>query len=272
LVGSIFDKNQTVKISKEDIAKWRVLIAVPCYDQSVTESFMMSMLDCSIFHARTGVQFSVTTISDSLISRARNLLVAKFMAMGDYTHLMFIDSDIGFPRDAIVRLLWHDKDVITASYPIKEIDWSKVEKNVKSGMTGKEILPNSVRFVVNPVVSGQKEIEYDKGGVSVYDAGTGFMLIKREAIAWMFSAYPHLKFVDDTGMLSDEENKYAFALFNSFVENERFLSEDYGFCRYWQMSGGKIWTDPTIGLTHVGRLKYSGTMVNQLNELISGGQ
>jgi len=271
-VTNIFDATQTVKITKEDMAKWKVLIAVPCYDQSVTESFMMSLLDSSIFQTRAGIQFSITTISDSLISRARNLLVAKFMAMKEYTHLMFIDADIGFPRDAIIRLLWHNKDIITASYPIKEIDWGKVEASVKAGVTGKDILEKSTRFVVNPIQVGQQEIEHDHGAISVYDAGTGFMLVKREAFEWLFSAYPHLKFVDDTRMLTEEENKYAFALFNSFVENDRFLSEDYGFCRYWQMSGGKIWTDPTIGLTHVGRIKYSGTMVNQLNELIAGGK
>ena len=265
----MFENNQQIQITKEDMAKWKILIAIPCYDQQVTESFMMSLLDSLIFYTRAGLQFSITTISDSLISRARNTLVAKFMAMDNYTHLMFIDSDIGFSREAIVKLLWHDKDVITGSYPIKEINWQKVEESVKNGVPSNRLLENSVRFVVNPVRTNQNEMTVDKGAVSVYDAGTGFMLIKRQVFERMFKEYPHLKFIDDTGALTEEENKYAYALFNSFIENERFLSEDYGFCRYWQDMGGEIWVDPVLSLTHVGRIKFKGTMVNYLNSIIA---
>ncbi len=264
----MFENNETVKITKEDLAKWKVLIAVPCYDQQVTESFMMSLLDSLIFYTRAGVQFSITTLSDSLISRARNILVAKFMGMEGYTHLMFIDSDIGFTRDAMIKMLWHDKDIVTGSYPIKEIDWNKVQSSVQNGVTSDKLLESSLRFVVNPIKTNQQEIELDKGAISVYDAGTGFMLIKRQVFERLMTEYPHLKFIDDTGTLNENENKYAYALFNSFVENERFLSEDYGFCRYWQDIGGKIWTDPTISLTHVGRIKFRGTMVNYLKTIL----
>lgn len=266
----MFENTETVKITKEQLAEWQVLIAIPCYDQTVSEPFMMSLLDSLIFYSRAGLKFSVTTISDSLISRARNTLVAKFMAMEGYTHLMFIDADIGFSRDALIKLLWHNKPVMTASYPIKEIDWEKIAESAKEGVEPSKLLENSIRFVVNPIKTDQQEIKVDKGAVSVYDAGTGFMLIHRDVFTKLFAEHPELKFVDDTGTLNEKENQHAYALFNSFVENGRFLSEDYGFCRYWQGMGGEIWTDPTIGLTHLGRMKYSGTMVKQLNKLVQG--
>lgn len=181
---------------------------------------------------------------------------------------MFIDADLGFSRDSLIKMLWHDKDVVTGSYPIKQLDWEQIGEAARKNVPAEKLLQSGVRFVVNPANVGQTEIEYDKGAVSVFDAGTGFMLIKRGVFEKLFKLHPELKFVDDTGTLSAEENDYAYALFNSFVDNGRFLSEDYGFCRYWQAAGGRIWTDPSISLTHVGRLKYQGSMVEHLNKII----
>jgi hypothetical protein len=108
----------------------------------------------------------------------------------------------------------------------------------------------------------------DKGAISVHDAGTGFMMIKRQAFEKMFEAYPELKYNDDTGSLKGDELNYTYALFNSYVdEGGRFLSEDYGFARYWQKLGGDIWTDPSIELTHLGRLTYTGNMLEYLVQM-----
>ncbi|NCV44673.1 MAG: hypothetical protein EBW15_07770, partial [Actinobacteria bacterium] len=255
----MFENKETIKVGKDQLSQWKVMIAIPCYDQLMTESCMMSLVDATVLHTRAGLQFSVMTMSDSLISRARNILAARFMSLKDYTHLMFIDADLGFPKEALVKMLWHDKDIVTGSYPVKEINWEKVAEAAKAGTEPSKLLEKSLRYVVNPVQTGQTELEYDKGAISVYDAGTGFMLIKRSVFEKLFALHPELKFTDDTGTLKGDENNYAYALFNSFVESGRFLSEDYGFCRYWQAAGGRIWTDPSIALTHVGRSKYHGT-------------
>ena len=76
-----------------------------------------------------------------------------------------------------------------------------------------------------------------------------------------------LKYNDDTGTLTGDERKNSYALFNSYVDEEkRFLSEDYGFCRYWQKLGGEVWVDPSIELMHLGRFEYTGNMVEWLME------
>lgn len=254
-----------IEVTAEQINSWNVFFALPCYDLQVTEPFFMSFLKTAIGFKDVGIKFSVSTLSDSLISRARNQLVAKFMANPAYTHLMFIDVDLGFSPDDIIKMLWHDKEIVTGAYPIKEINWDKVKDNVKKGVDTKSLLEKSVRFVVNPVKAGENKVRVDKGALSVYDAGTGFMLIKREAFLKLFEAYPELHYNDDTGLLQGEERNNSYALFNSFVDDDgsgRFLSEDYGFCRYWQKIGGEIWTDPSIELAHMGRLSYKGRLID----------
>jgi hypothetical protein len=187
------------------------------------------------------------------------------MANKEYTHLMFIDVDLSFNPDDILKMLWHDKEIMTGAYPIKDINWDKVSNAVKNGIESDKLLDSSIRFVVNPVRFADSKIRVDKGAISVHDAGTGFMLIKRSVFEKMFEEYPELQYTDDTGLLNEEERKYGYALFNSYVdEDQRFLSEDYGFCRYWQKMNGDIWTDPSIELTHLGRMKYTGKLIDFL--------
>lgn len=259
-------EEQEIEISSEDINKWHVFFALPCYDQLITEPFFISFIKTSIAFKDIGLKFSVATISDSLINRARNQLVAKFMAREEFTHLMFVDVDLGFNPDDILKMLWHDKDIVTGAYPIKDILWDRVEKNVHKGVETTKLLENSTRFVVNPVSDKEKRVKVQNGAIAVHDAGTGFMLIKREAFERMFEAYPELKYNDDTGNLSEEERKCSYALFNSYIdeENGRFLSEDYGFCRYWQKIDGDIWTDPSVELMHIGRMRFTGRLIDFL--------
>lgn len=229
----------------------------------------MSMVKTSMAFKDYSLKFAMSTVSDSLINRARNNLIAKFIANPEFTHIMFIDADIGWDPTDIIKLLWHDKDIMTASYPIKSINWPAVEKLIQKGTPHSEVMSKSLRYVVNAVKGRKGAVEIDNGAMRIYDAGTGFMLIKREVILSMFDNYPELKFNDDTGSLSAEEKKYTYALFNSYVDDDgRFLSEDYGFCRYWQKMGGSIWVDPTIEMTHIGRMKYTGRMMDFLQRVV----
>lgn len=254
-----------IEITQEQIQSWHPFFALPCYDRQVTEPFFMSFLKSAIGFKDIGLKFSVSTLSDSLISRARNQLVAKFMANKDFTHLVFIDVDLSFKPDDLLKMLWHDKEVMTGAYPIKDINWNKVIKNVQNGVEPNLLLQKSTRFVVNPVRSVDQRVKVDNGAINVHDAGTGFMMIKRSVFEKLFEAHPELKYDDDTGLLNEQERECSYALFNSYVDaDKRFLSEDYGFCRYWQELNGEIWTDPSIEIGHLGRLMYEGNLMEFL--------
>jgi hypothetical protein len=190
------------------------------------------------------------------------------MGNPDFTHFVFIDVDLQFEKEAILKLLWHDKEVITASYPIKEINWDKVKEASLNDVNSNELMEHGTRYVVHLTKPGETQLNIDNGAIECFEAGTGFMMIKREVFEKMFKKYKKLKYTDDTGALKGEEKFYAYALFNSYVdETGRFLSEDYGFCRYWQKMGGKVWVDPTINLTHFGRMRYVGKMMDFLKRI-----
>lgn len=261
-----------IEIDQNELNKWNILLAIPCYDRLISEPTMMSVIKTIMYFRKYNIKFAIATITDSLINRARNNMVAKFMAQEQLTHMMFIDADIGFEPEDVIKLLWHNQEIITAAYPIKSINWDQVKQNVEKGIEPDALLENSVRFVINPIKDkNTNSMSVINGAVEVFDAGTGFMLIKREAILKLIDAYPHLKYIDDTGALNKEEQDWTYAFFNSYIDSnsKRFLSEDYGFCRYWQDIDGKIFADPTITLMHLGRMEYTGSMITYLEKVAS---
>src|ERR1700730_896742 len=59
--------------------------------------------------------------SGSLITRSRNECVARFLG-GSWSHLFFIDADIGFSPISFRRLLCSGYEIAAAAYPFKSDD------------------------------------------------------------------------------------------------------------------------------------------------------
>ena len=92
--------------------KVKILIATPCFGGMLHNGYFQSMMDLSNNFVRLGVPFEVITIgNESLIQRARNGIVAKFMSDDNLTHLMFIDADITFSWLSIIKLLLCKKEL-----------------------------------------------------------------------------------------------------------------------------------------------------------------
>ena len=215
----------------------RIHFCVPCYAGLVNEGFFISMLKFMAAANKLGLNFTVDTmVNESLIPRGRNSLVAKFLAFEPKsTHLMFVDADIGFEPEEILKLMLADKDVAGGLYP-------------------KKALP--IQYVVNKVPNSTKEGE---NLVEVANLGTGFMLIKRQVIETMIRTRPDLHYVDAIG-LDPKFDPYKYALFDTIIDPDtrEYLSEDYFFCKLWRGMGGKIWADLSIKLDHMGYYKFSG--------------
>jgi hypothetical protein len=93
---------------------------------------------------------------------------------------------------------------------------------------------------------------------------TGFMLIKREVIEKMSISYSETKYKDDIGYLNKDEDKYAYALFDTGILEEHYLSEDWLFCERWSKIGGKIHMDVSLLLSHTGTEDYTGSFILSL--------
>ena len=135
----------------------------------LTDQFFLSMFRTSQTLMRNGINFRITTLrNESLVTRARNILTAMFLE-SDCTHLMFIDADIEFSDESVLRALAYDKPIMAAAYP-------------------KKALPIQYAINFKFVDQNTKQIRVENGAVEVLDASTGFFLIKREVIEKMMQS------------------------------------------------------------------------------------
>jgi hypothetical protein len=219
--------------------------------------YLTSILSLQSACIQRGVDLSVDFIgNESLVHRARNILAARFLK-SQATHLLFIDADIGFNPETVFRLLDFDKDVVTAVYPKKFIDWKTVQTYLEKGSPSAERLEQvGVDFNINL----RKTETAQNGFVPVLDSATGFMLIKRDLLQCMSDKYrDELYCVNDILGTSASVPDYV-AVFDCMIdpENRRYLSEDFAFCRRVQQMGGEIWADIASPLGHIGNMLYEG--------------
>lgn len=240
------------------------MVATPCYGGMVHEGYLRGLTGLVAEVAGAGYPINLATvINESLITRARNELVKHFL-MSDCTHLFFIDADICFTPQDVLRLVSHDKDIVVASYPLKGQRWSNL-LGMKEITDVEEVRRKVIDHVVNFKFDSEEDLKSGRvniveGLIEVHEGGTGFMCIKRRVVEEVIKANPDTVYKKEPNFLiGEKDDGVRWAVFDTEIEdNGRYLSEDYLFCRRWQRLGGKIWLDPFIELTHMGTYAFQG--------------
>jgi hypothetical protein len=232
----------------EYLRKCHPLIGIPMYGGICHESVFSSMIKFALYCQQLGMPFSLETlINESLITRGRNSICAKFLENSATTHLMFIDSDIGFEPEHIFKLLLHDKDIIVGLYPKKNLPIDYVVN----------VTPESVNELGHIIIDSNGLIEVSR-------AGTGFMLIKREVFNKHMAAYPQFKFTNNIN-LDTKYDSFMYTFFDCVIsedEQREYLSEDWYFCAKSRALGIKIYADASIRLNHSGTYVFPGDPTN----------
>jgi hypothetical protein len=156
--------------------------------------------------------------NDSLVSRARNNLIAKAMHDKSVTHMIFIDADITWNPVDLLKLILADKNIVGGVYPIKNYEWSKLTepgKNVIQEWIEKKnssqlsvavsdqdfVQHRLMRYNLNYISS---TLEISNNLTKVRHLATGFMMIRRDTIEKMARAFPSTKYTDDVGFLQGD--------------------------------------------------------------------
>ena len=248
-----------------------IFIATPCYGGQIGEPYFRSMMRLAILCNKYNIQYTVSTLAnESLVTRGRNTLNSFFMENTNATHLFFIDADIEFNPEDILRMVAYDKPVVVGAYPKKAINWTSIlgaARNPDMNEDAETIEGHSSNYVVNFEFLQDKDgkptpqVQVQDNLVKLKDAGTGFMCIKKEVIQQMFDNHPETKYVNDINVDMKFE-PFMYALFDCIIDpdSRRYLSEDYTFCRRWQEMGGDVWLDPRTALNHVGHYTFRGNI------------
>lgn len=259
-------------LNQSALADFYPVIMTPSHDGKYFHNYTLSLLNTIHYFATQGWPLQVyLQRGESLITRARNNCVASFLQHSEWTHLFWIDSDIGFSLEAFERLLLADRDITAGIYPLKKESWPS--EGLAQGTTQTDFERCHTRYTINTSPQeGENDItlRVDADGfMEVDEAPTGFMCIKREVFDKMVAAYPDLQYISDSDYSS--ENGFHYRFFDCFVDpkSQRYLSEDYAFCRLWQKIGGKIHVDVQSNLTHQGTKVYTGSFADSLQANIA---
>jgi hypothetical protein len=261
-----------------------VHILTPCFGAICYVNYVHCLITTMETFRKYNIGISVDFCkNDSLVSRARNNLVARAMNNPKMTHIMFIDNDITWDPIDIIKLLLSKKQLVGGIYPLKHYNWDFLindKKNPTSNNITKDWINNKNNSQFKDLISDDNMLQHkmlsynvnyltntinvENNLTNVKHLATGFMMIQRNVFDSLFKAFPSTKYTDDVSFLRPEENKYAYALFDCGVEDDHYYSEDWMFCHRWTKLGGAVYIDVTINLTHTGIEDYKGSLIASL--------
>lgn len=256
-----------------------VVIMTPCYGSMCYVNYMFCLINTITLFRELNIKYAIEICrNDSLVSRARNNLIAKAMHKKDATHFLFIDADITWEPTDVLKLIVSDKSLVGGVYPLKKYNWNNLLVNPRNPMDKnplQSILERKNNSQISQLYSSADMIQHNllnyninyltnnlqihNNLAQVKHIATGFMMIQRNTIEKMMQAFPSTKYTDDVGFLQGDENKHAYALFDCGVEEGHYFSEDWLFCDRWMKMGGSVYIDVSINLKHTGIEDYNGS-------------
>jgi hypothetical protein len=228
-----------------DLAGKKVMIGLPAYDHKVGLKMAVSLMQLAQKVLEHGIHIQVSSICGcSVVSRARNLIAYEFL-QSDCDHLMFIDSDMTFSPDSVIRLLaWNQsKAIVGGAYQAR-----KEGKVYILSLDGGE----GVNGTEGTVSMDQM------GNVKAHRIATGFMMIQRKVFEQMRDAHPEWAHKDTNS------DKILHAYFDFKTTPQGYIGEDFLFCDRARELGFDIWIDPTIKLGHMGVHEYLSDFGNDI--------
>jgi hypothetical protein len=222
-------------------SKARILIATPSHREAVAVNYFISVLNATSSLFWKGIDLDTyVKMGDPILHLARSCLVAEFLSRPACTHLLFVDDDVGFQYEQIIRMVEFDQDFVGAILPMRR--------------------EAPGHFWLEGGLFADQEPEIRGAFISAAWAPTAFLLLKRSVITTMIEAYPDLAYFGRPNAETGEK-PVRYDLFQPMRNPAGFmLEEDLSFCARWRAIGGRIWLDGEGILTHsIRSLKYCTT-------------
>jgi hypothetical protein len=209
-----------------------VLICVPSYGGIVSDKTAVSLFNLGKTLVRNSIDHALLSLSNqSLITRGRSKMANFFLNNTEYEYLFFLDSDIGFDPNDVLKLLSHKKELVSGAYPMKSIP---LEWNFSLSENGKR----------------------ENDLVAIDRIGIGFTLIHRKVFESIIEKYGNeLKFIPGqtkTEVITSRELNNSYHFFSELKYQNTYLPEDLSFFERAKNCGFQPWMDVSINLSHVG--------------------
>lgn len=209
-----------------------ILIALPCYGGMVSDKTAKGLFNLGKELRTNGIDHGLITLAnESLVTKARSRISNFFLNNTNYESVMFIDADIGFEPNDVLKLISHKRDIVCGAYPMKGIPL-KYNYNISQPPVAEDNL------------------------IKIENIGFGFAMIHRRVFETIRENYPELKYTPSLGHsnypITEAEYHNSYHFFNEMKKGDSFLPEDFSFFERATDVGFTVWLDTTIKLSHVG--------------------
>ena len=230
-----------------------LVIGTPMYGGMCTSEYTLSLLNLSESANKSDVKLTTIFLgNESLIQRGRNTIAHHFMNLPDATHLLFIDADIKFRTEDIVKMIAADKSLIVGPVALKGYNWDEIRQAAVNGED--EINRTGGVFNINKL-PGIDMVD-ENTPFEVEHGGNAFMMIRRDVFETL---KPHTPIYTNGGRsLPDGVEIYDYFRVEINKDTNHLLSEDYFLCHSYRQLGGKVWCAPWVETGHFGSHLFNG--------------
>ena len=228
-------------------------IGTPMHGGLCNSEYTQSLLNLSESANKSDVKLTTIFLgNESLIQRGRNTIAHHFMNLPDATHLLFIDADIKFRTEDIVKMIAADKSLIVGPVALKGYNWDEIRQAAVNGeddigRTGGVFNINKLPGI--DMVDENTPFEIEHGG-------NAFMMIRRDVFETL---KPHTPIYTNGGRsLPDGVEIYDYFRVEINKDTNHLLSEDYFLCHSYRQLGGKVWCAPWVETGHFGSHLFNG--------------
>jgi hypothetical protein len=241
-----------------------ILIATPAFEGNVKTGYVKSLFATQKLLNEHGIKHDYITLEISDIALARNFFASHLLERPNYTHLLFVDSDMTFSALTVGRMLVEARPLIGCVYPKRTVDLNRVIDLARQHQDNATVLGLAHDFVVR-YPSGPQKIEVKEGVSRVAGLGMGLCLIARTVFTDLLA----------TGKLEQHKNvgKNPFGIdtlpgfFDQMGSADGPLSEDLAFCERWtSLCGGDVWALVEERIGHIGQMEYSVPYIERLKQ------
>ena len=230
-----------------------LVIGTPMYGGMCTSEYTQSLLNLSESANKSDVKLTTIFLgNESLIQRGRNTIAHHFMNLPDATHLLFIDADMKFRTEDIVRMIQADKSFIVGPVALKGYNWEEIRQAAINGE--EDINRTGGIFNINKL-PGIDMVDEDTP-FEIEHGGNAFMMLRRDVFETL---KPHTPIYTNGGRsLPDGVEIYDYFRVEINKDTNHLLSEDYFLCHSYRQLGGKVWCAPWVETGHFGSHLFNG--------------
>jgi len=223
--------------------KKSILVATNTNNANIFTGFNISLLNLEKTCTSLGIGLVHSyTLNEVYPQRGKNALCNMFM-QSPCTHILFIDPDIEFQADDIIKMLEFNQPVVGGINHKRKIRWDKIAELAnhkgEKNFTGKDLQMISREYNFVPKDDNADNVDFDEEFLEVDAVGSAVLLISKDALGKIQDAHPKDKYVED--------NDPYFRFFDtdvkriSAINTNIYISDDAWFCNRWKEIGGKIY-------------------------------